>query len=55
MHVGGSAQVTPYGNAARHCIVSSIVTSSLPQQVGVRCYDFSGNLRDGKFTLAYAW
>ena len=55
MHVGGSAQVTPYGSAARQCIVSSIVTSSLPQKVGVRCYDFSGNLRDAKFTLAYAW
>jgi hypothetical protein len=55
MHVGGSAQVTPYGTAARHCVVSSIVTSSLPQQVGVRCFDFSGNPRDGKFTLAYAW
>jgi hypothetical protein len=54
MPKGGSAQVTPYGRAQRRCVIASISTRSLPQQVGVRCFDGQGDPRDSAFTLAYA-
>ena len=58
MPLGGSAQVTALIGSAtsssRHCVVSSIEVSALPQRVGVRCFDADGDLRDTAFTLAYA-
>jgi hypothetical protein len=54
MPLGGSAQVTPLGRQARHCVVSSIERTALSQRVGVRCFDLSGQPRGAKFTLAYA-
>jgi hypothetical protein len=58
MPLGGSAQVTAYlGSsllAARHCVVNRIETTNLPQRVRVRCFNKDGELRDTKFTLAYA-
>jgi hypothetical protein len=54
MPLGGSAQVTALGGQARHCVVTSIERTALPQRVGVRCFDLSGQRRDAKFTLAYA-
>lgn len=55
---GGSAQVSAYigtpTTALRHCVVSRIETASLPQRVGVRCFNKAGDLVDTKFTLAYA-
>ncbi|MFO7532140.1 MAG: hypothetical protein R6W93_06730 [Candidatus Limnocylindrales bacterium] len=54
MPLGGSAQVTALGKQARHCVVTSIERTALPQRVGVRCFDLSGQRRDTKFTLAYA-
>jgi hypothetical protein len=53
MPKGGSAQVSAFGAKARHCVVASI-RHTAPQIVGVRCFDFSGNLADAKFTLSYA-
>ncbi len=54
MPLGGSAQVTPLGKQARQCVVASIERTALPQRVGIRCFDLSGQRRDTKFTLAYA-
>jgi hypothetical protein len=58
MPKGGSAQVSAYlgtgTSALRHCVVSRIETSALPQRVAVRCFNKAGNLVDAKFTLAYA-
>jgi hypothetical protein len=54
MPLGGSAQVTALGRQARHCVVTSIERTTLPQRVGVRCFDLAGQARDTKFTLAYA-
>lgn len=54
MPKGGSVQVTSFSSSKGHCVVSSIRTSRLPQQVGVRCFDVAGHLQDTRFTLAYA-
>ena len=54
MPLGGSAQVTALGKQPRHCVVASIERTALPQRVGIRCFDLSGQLRDTKFPLAYA-
>ena len=54
MPLGGSAQVTPFGTAVRHCVISGIRTGTQPQRVGVRCFDAAGDLADARFMLAYA-
>ena len=61
MPIGGSAQVTAHASRAadgspipRHCVISSIRTDGLPQQVGIRCFDVAGTLADSRFLLAYA-
>jgi hypothetical protein len=46
--------VTAHGAKARHCSIGGIRTTSRPQVVGVRCFDFSGAAADAKFTLGYA-
>lgn len=53
MPKGGAAIVTATGSSARHCGVGSMRTDAAPQRVQVRCWDFSGNPADSKFTLAY--
>jgi hypothetical protein len=50
---GGGAIVTATGGSARRCGVGSIRTDATPQRIQVRCYDFSNNPTDSKFTLAY--
>ena len=51
---GGSAQVTPFGTAVRHCVISGIRSGTLPQRVGVRCFNAAGDPADARFMLAYA-
>jgi hypothetical protein len=53
MPKGGGVQVTAQGGSARRCVVKSISLDTLPQRIGVRCYDFDGDPANAKFTLAY--
>jgi hypothetical protein len=53
MPTGGAALVNAYGSSARRCQVGAIRTSGTPQLVKVRCFTFSGNPVDAKFTLSY--
>ena len=54
MPLGGSAQVTAFGNNQRWCVASNIRKTGLPQRVGVRCFGSDGDPVDTRFTLAYA-
>ena len=53
MAPGGAAHVTPVGGGTARCNVSSIRTTSLPQKVGVRCWNTAGKPTDSRFTLSY--
>jgi hypothetical protein len=54
MPSGGSVQVTSYGAGKGRCIADSILVTGPTQKVGVHCYDVAGDLKDTRFTLAYA-
>jgi hypothetical protein len=53
MPKGGAAHVTPIGDGSVRCNVSSIRKNTLPQKIGVRCWNPAGQPANAKFTLAY--
>ena len=53
MPKGGAAIVTAYGSGKIRCNVATINTAGTPEQMNVRCRDFSGHSVDAAFTLSY--
>ncbi len=53
MPLGGAAVVTPLATAASMCSIASIAQTALPQRIGVRCFDPTGQPKDTPFSLSY--
>jgi hypothetical protein len=51
---GGTVEVTAYGTNSDYCKVASFSSSGGNAVVNVRCYDTTGTLSDGRFTLNFA-
>lgn len=53
--VGGNVQVTAYGGSNAYCNVANWSSALTTLEVNVACFDGSGNPKDSKFSVSYAY